>query len=142
MQKPIVTLTLPTKVYRRFARAARETNRSINQVLLQSIRGNLPPVFDDLPKELREEFRGMANFPDDELWAITQRPPDQSAWRKHRRLLELNTTRDLKANEAKELEHLQNAMNRYVLKKSFALALLKWRGYAIPVRRRSKNGAS
>ena len=108
----------------------------------KSLRGNLPPVFDDLPKPLRQEFSSLANFTDDELWAIAQRPPDPRAWRKHERLLELNATRDLNDKEAQELARLQEDMNQHVLKKSFALALLKWRGYAIPNRRRSQNDAT
>ncbi|MBI4675151.1 MAG: hypothetical protein HY741_26210 [Chloroflexi bacterium] len=73
----------------------------------------------------------MASFTEDELWAIAQRVPDQRAWRKHRRLLELNAARDLSDTESKELEQLREEMDRHVLKKSFALALLKWRGVAI-----------
>ncbi|MDL1895183.1 hypothetical protein FBQ82_02845 [Anaerolineae bacterium CFX7] len=142
METTSVKIELPKKMYRRLELAARESNQSIAQIVLQSLRGNLPPVFDDLPKPLRQEFSSLANFTDDELWAIAQRPPDPRAWRKHERLLELNATRDLNDKEAQELARLQEDMNQHVLKKSFALALLKWRGYAIPNRRRSQNDAT
>lgn len=141
MEKPNVTLTLPADVYRRFQRAARETNQPLDKVLLQSIRGNLPPIFDDIPVELREEIRGMARFTDDELWAIAQRPQNQRAWRKHQLLLELNAARDLTESEKRELEQLRGGLDKYVLKKSFALALLKWRGYTIPAHHSSRHAA-
>ncbi|MEZ4659037.1 MAG: hypothetical protein R2911_15845 [Caldilineaceae bacterium] len=52
-----VTLDLPDAVYERLQHAAATLNRPLEEVVFQSIQGNLPPSLDDLPVNLHDELR-------------------------------------------------------------------------------------
>jgi len=126
-----VTVKLPEGVYYRLERAAAITNQSLDAVLLQTIRGNLPPSLDDAPAELRAELSGLPHLSDDDLWAVARRAIDAKQWRRHKRLLQKSATGGLSVRERSELERLRAETDRQVIRTSFALALLKWRGYTL-----------
>ena len=126
-----VTVKLPQGLYRRLERAAAITNQALDAVLLQTIRGNLPPSLDDAPTGLRAELSGLPHLSDDDLWAVARSAPDAKQWRRHQRLLQKNATSTLNERERSELERLRADTDRQVIRTSFALALLKWRGYTL-----------
>lgn len=128
-----ITLELPEDIYQRLQRMAEAIQRPIEEVTFQTIRGNLPPSVDDLPPELRDELAALQNLDDKALWAIVKEslPPDQ--WRRHEHLLRKNQAGTLTAAEREELARLRAATDRFVFRRSYALALLKWRGYALPI---------
>jgi hypothetical protein len=99
---------------------------------LQTIRGNLPPSLDDLSPELRCVVADLQHMSDEALWAVTkeQLPPQQ--WRRHQRLLRKAQEGTLAAAEHQELAELRAAVDRFVIRRSYALALLKWHGHTIP----------
>ena len=70
---------------------------------------------------------------DEQLWriALDLLPPDQ--WRRHRRLLRKNEANTLTDAEREELARLRAATDRFVVRRSYALALLKWRGHTLPI---------
>jgi len=128
-----VTVKLPQKVYRRLERAAKTTDQSFDTVLLQTIHGNLPPSLDNVPIGLRDEMRGLLRLSDDDLWAVASGSVDPKQWRRHQRLLRKNTVGTLTEREKDELASLRAETDRYVLRQSFALALLRWRGHTVPL---------
>jgi hypothetical protein len=67
-----VKVKLPSVLYRRLERAAAITRQSPDAVLLQTIRGNLPPVLDDVPANESAELRALLNLSDDDLWAVAR----------------------------------------------------------------------
>lgn len=127
-----VKVKLPGVLYRRLKRAAAVTRQSLDAVLLQTIRGNLPPLLEDVPAEQSGELRALLKLRDDDLWAVARSPIDPKRWRRHQRLLRKNANGVLGTREQTELENLRAETDRHVLRKSFALAVLKWRGYALP----------
>lgn len=138
-----VTVKLPQALYRRLERVAAVTHQSLDAVLLQTIRGNLPPLLEDVPAEESDELRALLNLRDDDLWAVARSSVDPKQWRRHQRLLRKNGAGALSAPEQGELERLRAETDRQVLRKSFALALLKWRGHALPfAEARSDNAAA
>ncbi len=128
-----VTIRLPRTIYRRLERTAAVINQPVDAVLLQSIRGNIPPSPEDAPPELRDELAALLNLSDDDLWAIVKSTLDPQQWQQHQRLLQKNADGTLSERERRELEDLRAETDRYVLRKSFALAFLKWRGYSLPL---------
>jgi len=114
--------------YQRLQRMAEAIQRPVEEVTFQTIRGNLPPSVDDLPPELRDELAAVQNLDDKALWAIVKEslPPDQ--WRRHEYLLRKNQEGTLTAAEQEELARLRAATDRFVFRRSYALALLKWGG--------------
>lgn len=132
MERQSIKIDLPTKMYRRLEKLAAATNQSLDAVLLQTIRGNLPPLVDDVPRSMRGEFSRLLKQKDEALWAIARTPQDRVRWRRHQYLLRKNIERVLTGKEQKELETLRTETDNLVLKKSFALAVLKWRGHTLP----------
>lgn len=106
--------------------------RPLEEVASQTIRGNLPPTVDDLPVELQNEMAAWSNLSDEHLWEIARQPLPVDQWRRHQRLLRKNEARTLTEVEQDELTLLRAETDRFVLRRSYALALLKWRGYTVP----------
>ena len=126
-----VTLALPTDVYRRLVTAARAWQRPMAELLVQSIAGNLPPLAEDAPPALQAEFAAMQQLDDWAIWQIVGERLDAKVWRRHRILLAKNEAGALTVREENELQRLRETTDRYVLRRSFALALLKWRGHSL-----------
>ena len=126
-----VTVNLPETVYRRLTGMAIATARSLDELSTRLFAGNLPPVVDDLPRDMQDELSILVSMSDSDLWALTRSslPPDR--WHRHEQLLEKNELGEFSAAEHEELRHLRDAVDRFVLRRSCALALLKWRGHAL-----------
>ncbi len=131
METTSVKIELPKKMYRRLEKLAAATNQTIDAVVLQTIRGNLPIVLGDLPRSMRGEFSPLLGLSDKELWQVVRTPISPTRWRRHQRLLEKNAEGQLTKKERVELDKLRTETDEQVLRKSFALALLKWRGHAL-----------
>jgi len=128
-----VNVKLSLATYRRLERLAATIRQPLDRILAQSIRGNLPPSLDDLPADLREDMASLVNLSDDDLWAVARGSLEARQWSEHQRLLRKNIAGKLTERETVKLESLRGETDRYVTRKSFALALLKWRGYSLPI---------
>jgi hypothetical protein len=128
----VVNIALPEEIYQRFQDAAALTQRPLEDVIVQTIRGNLPPVLADLAPEHRGLVADLQRLEDDALWAIGKEPLPTAQWRRHQRLLHKAEQGPLTPVEEAELTALREATDRFVTRRSFALALLKWRGHTIP----------
>jgi hypothetical protein len=71
MPNQTIPLQLPDAIYQRLQQVAHATNHSIEEVLLQTIRGNLPPSLDDLSPELHCVVADLQEMSNEALWAIT-----------------------------------------------------------------------
>ncbi len=126
-----ITLNLPDAIYQRLQHVANALNRPLEEVIFQSIEGNLPPAIDDLPSELRHELLTLQTMTDQALWAITKAELPPLQWSRHQVLLKKKQAGMLKAEEEAELTGLRNAVDRFVMRRSYAMALLKWRGHSL-----------
>lgn len=127
-----VTLHLPEAVYRRLQRAAETTQQSLEDVVLQTITGNLPPAVDDVPAKLQDELIALQTLPEDGLWAVAHSVMDPVQQRRYEHLLRKNSRGTLTQHEREELEHLGQEADHLTLRKAYAYALLRWRGYPLP----------
>lgn len=132
MTTPTITLQLPEEIHHRLERVAQATHQALEDVVFQTIQGNLPPSVDDAPADLRDELAALQDAGDEALWAIAREPLPKEQWRRHQQLLRKNGSRGLKDAEREELSHLRSLTDRLVLRRSYALALLKWRGHTLP----------
>lgn len=132
MNTKTVTIELPDKLHNSLRRAAEATQQSLEAVIVQTIAGNVPPFFDDFPADARDELLALQQLSDEELWTVSQNTVSPDQWRRHEQLLQKNARGMLCEDERQELEHLREETDRLVLRRSYALALLKWRGHAIP----------
>jgi hypothetical protein len=132
MTNATITLDLPEDMHQRLQSMAQAIHQPLEEVVVRTIQGNLPPSVDDLPVEVRADLAGLQAATDDALWVIANEPAPKRQWQRHQRLLEKNQSRALKPAEQGELAVLRRAMDRLVLRRSYALALLKWRGHSLP----------
>jgi hypothetical protein len=126
-----VDIELPDDIYRRFKDVATLTQRPLEDVIFQTIRGNLPPVLADLAPEHRGIVADLQRLGDDGLWAIGKESLPVAQWRRHQRLLQKGEQGVLTPAELATLEQLREATDRFVTRRSYALALLRWRGYTL-----------
>jgi hypothetical protein len=127
-----VTLQLPEPVFRYFQQMAVATKRPLEQVVRQSVEGNLPPSVATMPLEMHNELLALQALSVDQLLAIAneQMPPAVQA--RHLKLLELNSAGDLRADDAQELVTLRLSADRMMLRKAYAWSVLRWRGHPVP----------
>ena len=130
-----VNVTLPEDIYRRFEDMAAVTHRSLEDVLVETLQGNLPPTVRDVEPEQRDLVAGLQQLDDEALWAIAKQNVSATQWRRHRHLLRKATLGALTPVDQVELDELRTATDRFAIRRSYALALLKWRGYTIPAMR-------
>lgn len=132
MPHQTIPIQLPDAIYQRLQQVAYATHHSIEEVVLQTIRGNLPPSLDDLSPELHGVVADLQHMSDEALWSVTQEPLPPHQWRRHQRLLRKGQEGPLSTAEHEELAALRAAADRFVTRRSYALALLKWHGHTMP----------
>jgi hypothetical protein len=125
-------IPLPEAVIQRPQRVAEATHLPLEAVVIQTICGNLPPALDDLSPALRDAVADLPTLSDEALWAIAQTSLPSQQWRRHQHLLRKSQAGTLTAAEQHELEVLRTATDRFVTRRSYALALLKWHGHTLP----------
>jgi hypothetical protein len=87
------------------ARIAELTHQTIESLTVQSIKSNLPPTVESAPLDVQQQ--------------------------RHLALLERNQETESMSHR-QELRKLGQAASQLMLKKAYAWAILRWRGYRIP----------
>lgn len=128
-----VTVQLPEGVYHRLQAMAQVTHQPVETVMLQAIEGNLPPMIEDIPIEWQTDLALLQSVDDTILWQIIHETLPAESWSCHQALLEKNQGDSLTAEEQQELSQYREVVERFVFRRSYALALLKWRGYTLPL---------
>lgn len=123
---------LPDQIYRRLKHMAQEINQPVENVVLTSITGNLPPSLDDVPADLREDLRTLQTLDDDALWTAARSKLAPTLQVRLEALLARNSAGELTEAEREELTRLGEDTDRLTLRKAQAYALLRWRGFHLP----------
>ena len=133
MLNQTIPIQLPEAIYQRPVQVAHAMHHSIEwEVVLQTIRGNLPPSLGDLSPELHGVVADLQHMSADEaLWSVAKEPLLPHQWRCHQRLLRGRTRGHSSTAEHQELTELRVAVDRFVTRRAYALALLKWYDYTI-----------
>lgn len=130
MTQQSVVLQLPEEMYERVRQIAEESQRPVENILLDSLELVFGGLTDDLSLE---------RLTDEQLWALVHRPLAWSVDLRLRELSQLGKHSNLTADQQIELERLITQYDRYILLHSQVLVLLKQRGQ--DVERRLKLGA-
>jgi hypothetical protein len=131
MSSQSITLHLPGNAFQRLQRMAQTLHQPLETIVYQSIQGNLPPLIEDAPEEWRDDLAEMEQLDDEALWIVAKASLSEKQWERHQELLERNQSGALTDSEREELERLRIMTDRFVFRRSYALALLKWRGHLI-----------
>jgi len=127
-----VTLQLPEPVFRYFQQMAVATKRPLEQVVRQSVEGNLPPSVATMPSELHHDLLALQGLPVEQLLAVAAEQTSPADQARHLELLERNSAGTLTASEEQELATLRLAADRLMLRKAYAWSVLRWRGHPVP----------
>jgi hypothetical protein len=127
-----ITVHLPDRLYQRLAETADASQQSLDIVVLQSISSGLPPSLDQVPERFRADLRALNRLSDETLWQIARSDLDDDKAALYEALLEQNQHRELKEADQARLSTLREEADLLMLRRSFAYALLKWRGHRIP----------
>lgn len=131
MATETVQVELPEEVYQRLKEMANVSHQPLEDVLFQTIRGNLPPRLDDIPPDQRGLIADLQGFDGEALWAVARESLPTQQWRRQQYLLRKGEANSLSDSERSELADLREATDHHVIRRSYALALLKWRGYTV-----------
>jgi len=93
---------------------------------------NAPPAVDYAPLELQGEFMVMQELTIEELLNIAQSQVPESQQELHFQLLEKNQNNQLSESDRLLLKSLRVSADYLMLKKAYAYALLKWKGFFLP----------
>ena len=132
MSDRIVTLTVPEDVYLELEAQAHAGSRSIDEVVVNSLRRQVVPVEPDLPVELQDELRALEHLSDDALWQIagaSMNPDKVALWDL---LLERKQDGQLTLEGQELLTRRREDGDALTLRKAHAYLLLKRRGHIIP----------
>ena len=127
-----ITLHLSDPVYRYLQQVAAITKRPLEQLVRQSVEGNLPPSVENAPQELQDELLAMQSLSPTQLISIAGSQLPQSQQERYLLLLEQNSTGGISTEDSAEMEALRLAADRLMVRKGYALAVLRWRGHSIP----------
>jgi hypothetical protein len=127
-----VTLSLPEPLYRQFQQAAQAAKRRLEDVLLQTIAGNVPPSVEDVPSEIRAELQALQWLDTKMLWEVARSRISPAQQARHEYLLDQNQRGTISPAEREELDRLGEMADRLTVKKAYAYALLRWRGFPLP----------
>lgn len=132
MTSQVITLRLPDHLYQRLGQAADALQQTLDDVALQSIRAGLPPSLDQVPERFRADLRAMSRLSDETLWQIARRDLDDDKVDLYEALLDRNRRGELSATDQAQLNTLREEADLLMLRRSYAYALLKWRGHRVP----------
>jgi predicted transcriptional regulator len=127
-----ITVELSDPVFQQLVRIAEATSQPLEVLAAQSIASNLPPSADNAPPEMQAELLQMQTLSIDELLEIAQAQIEPEQQARHTALLEKNQTAEISPEERQELSELRSSVDRLMLRKAYAWAVLRWRGHRIP----------
>ena len=127
-----ITLHLSDPVYRYLQQVSTITKRPLEQLVRLSVEGNLPPSVENAPQELQDELLAMQSLSPTQLTSIANSQLPQSQRERYLSLLEQNSAGGISTEDSAEMEALRLAADRLMVRKGYALAVLRWRGHSIP----------
>ena len=126
-----VVLQIPEALYQRLSIAAGATQRSIEDVILQALQIGSPPTWKDVSEEFQTDLASLDRCDDDSLWQIAHSKKTHLEMERYEALLSKQQNTELTPAEKLELDTLRTDADRFMLRKSQAAAILKWRGHNV-----------
>ncbi len=124
-----ITLQIPDTIYQRLVNTARATNRPLEDIMLYALKVGSPPDWENVPDEFTADLAALDRMEDEALWKIATSKKTQADMVRYDELLERNQSNTITPDEKIELMMLRTEADRFMLVKSHAVVLLRWRGY-------------
>ena len=128
----MTAIEIPASLYHRLERVAQLTHRPLEEITRQALEAGVPPLPENLPPPMRDELLTLEGLSDENLAAVANSQLSDEAAQRQSDLLEENSLGTLSPAKRQTLVDLRNEADRLMLRKAYALVLLKWRGYRLP----------
>jgi hypothetical protein len=125
-----VTVTLPEPVYRRIERAAKQSQRSVAQILGDAAAA-LTPEANELPADMQTALAQMAFLNDAALWRAARTTLQQEQQKRLETLHDKQQRTALSPTEQAEEQALVKLYRETQLVRAHAIMLLMQRGYDV-----------
>lgn len=127
MQVHPVTLQVPDAIFKQFKRVAEQTQRSVDQVMIEAISAAIPlPV-----SHLRSDLAQMALLNDAALWQASRATLSPAQQQQLERLHHQQRNGGLTKEQRHEMEQLETLYKDTILVRAQAAVLLKQRQYDV-----------
>ena len=123
---------LSEEIFQQLSRIAQLTQQSVETLAAQCIASNLPPAAVSASPQMQAELAMMQTQSIEELLKVARSPVPSTQEQRQLELLEKNQTASMTAEERQEFSDLHLAGDQLMLRKAYAWALLRWRGYPAP----------
>lgn len=127
-----VTVKLPENLYLRLQQTAQATKQSFEEIALRALQVGSPPSWETAPAEFQSDLAALDRLDDAALWRIARQKAAPTTMDRYQVLLDKNANQTITADEQTELAQLRTELDRQMLRKVHAAALLQWRGHQIP----------
>ena len=127
-----INLELPPALYQRLVEIAEASQQPLTDIVIQSIQTGLPPSLEHVPDRFRDDLKVLNQLSDDVLWNITDRELTEDKATLYEQLLSKNQQGQLAESEQLALDTLREEADLLMLRRTYATALLKWRGRYVP----------
>jgi predicted transcriptional regulator len=127
-----ITISLPESLYLRLQQVAQGTKQSVAEVIVRAVQIGSPPSWEEAPAEFQADLAALDRLDDDTLWRIARSHQLAEDMARYQDLLDKNADGTLSPVEWMELTQLGKAADRFMLRKAYAVDLLRWRGHVVP----------
>ena len=127
-----VTLPLPEALLLRFQQMAKATRQPVTDLLVRAVEVGGPPNWEEAPARFQADLAALDRLDDDALWRVARSRRSEAEMARLQELLDKNANQLITSQEQSELAQYHEEADLLMLRKAHAVALLRWRGHAIP----------
>jgi hypothetical protein len=128
----MTAVEIPPALYQRLQRVADLTHQPVDELVRRALEAGVPPLPEDLPETMRADLLALEDLDEQALWEVAQCRVSDADSQRHEALLEKSNAGAITLDERQTLIQLRQAADRLMLRKAYAVVLLKWRGYRVP----------
>jgi predicted DNA-binding protein len=128
----VTTIEIPANLYHRLERVAELTHRPMEELVRQALEAGVPLLPENFPAEMRDDLTALESLSDDALLQAAHSQLSAEESQRQSDLLDLNSSGSIGELDRQALADIRNEADRLMLRKAYALVLLKWRGHQLP----------
>lgn len=125
------TISIPSALYEKAQRVARQTAKEVDELIRTRLEGALDEPSFALPEDERDELKAMAYLSDDALFNLMREQMQRPKQERLSALMDKNARGTISSDEYTELATLVEDGQRLTLRKARAMSLLMDRGYTL-----------
>ena len=127
-----ITINVSDTLYEQLRQAASLFHRPTESIVVDSLRHTLPPLFEEIPPAYQDAVFPLLSMTDQELLHETEQVFAPDRWHTYEALLERKKNGPLGPDEETTLSTLRHEADSVTFRRSYAMVLLKRRGYHVP----------